>query len=41
MKRKEVLTGTFESSRVFLRQEPKGIKIKFRLIKKLLKRLQK
>jgi hypothetical protein len=26
---------------VFLRQEPKMIKIKFRLIKKLLKRLQK
>jgi citrate lyase gamma subunit len=41
MKRKEVLTGTFESSRVMLRQQPKGFKIKFRLIKKLIKRLQK
>ena len=41
MKKREVLNGTFESSRVFMRQEPKLIKIKFRLIKKLLKRLQK
>jgi hypothetical protein len=41
MKKREVLNGTFESSRVMLRQEPKGFKIKFRLIKKLLKRLQK
>ncbi len=41
MVKKEVLTGTFESSRKFLRQEPKTIKMKFKLMKKLLKRLQK
>ena len=41
MKRKEVLTGTFESSKRFLRQEPKEVKLKFRLIRKLIKRLQK
>ena len=41
MKRKEVLTGTFESSRVILRSEPKTVSIKFRLIRKLIKRLRK
>jgi len=41
MKRKEVLTGTFESSRVMLRQQPKEVKIKFRLLRKLIKRLRK
>ena len=41
MKNREVLTGKFESSKVRLRQEPKVVNIKFRLIKKLIKRLQK
>ena len=41
MKRKEVLTGTFESSRKIMRQEPNEIKIKFKLVKHLLKRLRK
>ena len=41
MKNREVLTGKFESSKVRLRQEPKTVSIKFRLIKKLIKRLQK
>ena len=41
MKKKEVLTGTFESSKRFLRQEPKEVKLKFRLIRKLIKRLHK
>ena len=41
MKRKEVLTGTFESSRKIMRQEPNEIKVKFKLVKHLLKRLRK
>ena len=41
MKRKEVLSGTFESSRILLRQEPKSIKIRFKVVKKILKRLRK
>lgn len=41
MVRKEVLTGTFESSRKILRQEPKTIKVKFKLVKNILKRLRK
>ena len=39
--RKEVLTGTFESSRIILRQEPKSIKLRFRVVKNILKRLRK
>ena len=40
-KEREVLRGTFESSKRVLRQEPKLIKIKFRLLTKLIKRLRK
>ena len=41
MNRKEVLSGTFESSRIILRQEPKSIKLRFRVVKNILKRLRK
>ena len=41
MNRKEVLSGTFESSRKIMRQEPKNVKIKFKLVKHFLKRLRK
>ena len=40
-KERVVLEGSMESSRKVLRQEPKLIKIKFRVLRKLLKRLQK
>ncbi len=41
MNRKEVLKGKFESSRTKLRQEPKSINIRFRVVKNILKRLHK
>jgi hypothetical protein len=41
MKKREVLTGTFESSRTLLRQEPKSIKLRFKVVNKILKRLRK
>ena len=41
MKRNEVLSGTFESSRALLRQEPKSIKLRFKVVKNILKRLRK
>ena len=41
MKKREVLTGTFESSRKLLRQEPKSINVRFKVVKNFLKRLRK